>query len=403
MLEQHPKRAEVILIVYLALLVLGQLLRWQVSLTTAIYPVDLLSIVLLPAAFTVLPSHWWCWWKSHIRFTKWLMILLACWILLGWLLAWNQHQEILGSILRFARVGGQLVVGWYLTYHVRPRAASWWISVLWLLGITWGWLQYLAIPDMRWLAVFGWDDHYYRMMGAFFDPNYLGVWCVMALVWFWRFELSRKWLGISTLMITAAIAVTFSRASYLALAVSTVWMLLWHHTTDRKYQQWWLTGLVAGTLVVSILLAPKPGGEGVNLGRTASSSARLTASVEWMPHTWQEWLIGRGVGIHSVERSESYRADHSQLPDTLALLVLSGVGIGGSFLVVCLVWLLRKEWMNWPTWLQAMWLAVLVHAQFNNTLFQPMIWSWLMIVTFFGRTNRTWPCARLTSQAKTNH
>lgn len=395
MLEQHPKRAEAILVLYLALLVMGQLLRWQVTPTLAVYPVDILSVLLFVPAVLTFKSRWWCWWKRHSILTHWLMLILLSWVLIGWAMAMSYHFDITGSVLRWARVVVHSMSSWYLVYHVRERSAKWWVSVLWLLGISWGWIQYLVLPDMRWLAVFGWDDHYFRMVGAFFDPNYMGVWCVMSLVWFWRQQLPRTWLWLITAVISAAIAVTFSRASYLALGLSVGW---WVSRSGKasSWQSWGLAVLTLITVGISIVLAPKPGGEGVNLARTASTSARFTATKEWLPSTGQQWLFGQGLGVRSgattLPVTNDLRANHSQLPDSLLVLLLSGLGVGGMLVVVCLVWQLRTEWWSWPVWLQAIWIAVLVHAQFNNTLFQPMIWSWLMVVTLLSTTNRTRLC-----------
>ncbi|MFZ2202248.1 MAG: hypothetical protein WAV56_02515, partial [Microgenomates group bacterium] len=38
-----------------------------------------------------------------------------------------------------------------------------------------GSLQYFLLPDVRFLAYLGFDDHYYRLIGSFLDPNFTGL------------------------------------------------------------------------------------------------------------------------------------------------------------------------------------------------------------------------------------
>src|SRR5690606_32109779 len=37
-----------------------------------------------------------------------------------------------------------------------------------------GWFQYILLPDLTAMKIFGWDDHYFRMVGTFFDPAFFG-------------------------------------------------------------------------------------------------------------------------------------------------------------------------------------------------------------------------------------
>jgi len=47
-----------------------------------------------------------------------------------------------------------------------------------IFGIT----QYLLVPDTRFLATNGWDDHYYRVISTFGDPSYVGAILLLGLI-----------------------------------------------------------------------------------------------------------------------------------------------------------------------------------------------------------------------------
>jgi hypothetical protein len=50
------------------------------------------------------------------------------------------------------------------------------------LSATFGLLQYLLFPDTRSLAAYDWDPHYYRVIGTFLDPGFLGMIMVLTIV-----------------------------------------------------------------------------------------------------------------------------------------------------------------------------------------------------------------------------
>jgi len=43
------------------------------------------------------------------------------------------------------------------------------VSVFSAIG---GWIQYFLYPDLRALEAYGWDDHYYRLIGTLLDPGF---------------------------------------------------------------------------------------------------------------------------------------------------------------------------------------------------------------------------------------
>ncbi|MFZ5437771.1 MAG: hypothetical protein ACOZAK_01860 [Patescibacteria group bacterium] len=238
-----------------------------------------------------------------------------------------------------------------------------------LIGV-WGLGQYIAIPDVRFLNIFGWDNHYYRLISTIFDPAFTGIILVLT-VGLWQRLINQKpayqqsgWLTQTILIL--AIAATFSRASYLALGLLTTHQWL---TTNQKIK-WSFLGIV---FLLTIILLPKPGGEGVNLARTSTLEARSENIQEnLITLEGSQWLWGRGLFNNDAQKT-SYTNNHAQLPDNLLILVINGTGVIG----LTLFGLLTFKWIKIFYKQDKLWgillITVLIHSLFNNTLLQPFV------------------------------
>jgi hypothetical protein len=236
-----------------------------------------------------------------------------------------------------------------------------------------GLLQYVFLPDMRFLSILGWDDHYYRLIGSQFDPNFMGIIFVLLFFNFNNLKLKNKnylkYLLLFLLLI--GISLTFSRATYLSFLVGT---LLSVKFNLKGY-------LYAILLVVLIILAPKPGGEGVDLARTASISARVESSQTTIQALQPyQYLTGQGLfnkNSDSYVREDYTRADHALLEDNFVLLIFNATGIVGLGLVAIilskhLASLFKEDQVNAISII-----LVLAHSLFNNTVFQPFVFIFL--------------------------
>lgn len=129
-----------------------------------------------------------------------------------------------------------------------------------------GWVQYLLFPDIRPLFEYGWDDHYFRLVGTFLDPGFTGI----LLVFFTLFVFTKVWgrrgewgIWVLALLGISSLALTYSRASILAfMAGLTVLYIV------RRNEKLFIGGVVL--LVLTVFLLPRPGGEGVHLERTST-------------------------------------------------------------------------------------------------------------------------------------
>ena len=223
-----------------------------------------------------------------------------------------------------------------------------------------GLLQYLILPDTRFLAFSNWDDHYFRVIGSLGDPSFLGLMLLLGLI------ISRKWLLLIPLFLT------YSRSTYLAgLAVlaTAAWF--------KRAWRFLAIGLLA--LAVVLPLLPRPGGEGVNLLRWFSVEQRWDNYTEGFNLWRQSPLLGVGFNTLRAIRGDYVSHAASGL-DNSFLFVAATTGIIGLLFYLNL---LRRLWQNGGEIVKLSLVAVIVHSFFQNSLFYPlvMIWLWLLLAS----------------------
>jgi hypothetical protein len=262
------------------------------------------------------------------------------------------------------------------------RAWQWWLVLL----VAFGWLQYLLLPDLRWLHVLGWDDHLYRLSGTTFDPNFTGLLLVFGWIGVWRWSELKKWslpvqltaLGI----ITATVALTYSRASYLAL-VGVLGVLLVAKSVTKQLPSK-LVVVAATCLFVAILsvfiaqAVLKPDGEGVKLTRTASITARTVSAreVTGQLHSW-ELVTGTGWFAQRIETATDPNGatiiDRARLPDNWVLWLLQSIGLLGSIPLLIVAVFLTGKYFRSHSVIISLLAALLIHGLFNASLTQPFV------------------------------
>jgi O-antigen ligase len=237
------------------------------------------------------------------------------------------------------------------------------ISII-IISLT-GLLQYLFFPDMRFLKNLGFDDHYYRLIGSFYDPNFIGaVFCGLSLY----FLSSKKYLF--SLPLIGLLAFTFSRASYLAFAIGLFYILF----TQKKVKMLLLI-LLLGLIVY---LIPKPFGEGVNLARTFSIFSRLDSWRQGITLFIQRPFLGWGYNtLRNVDGSR-FQIDNS------FIYILATTGLIGF---LAFVNLMRKGFMYSTLAVKTLLISLFVHALFNNSLFYIWIMALLWFVLSFDSEN----------------
>lgn len=378
---------------------LGQLIRWQLTEAVALYLQDVL-VGLWLVVFAVTEREKLRDFLQRLRgLLRWPWPIGFLWIGLGWVMLVVQ-QETAVPLLRAGLYCARLLAGLSfagLLSSLWPQQFSRLYTLLLigfggLIGI-WGLLQYYLLPDTRFLKTFGWDDHYYRLISTLFDPGFTGLILVITIIAVlflsWqelKLSAAQRWLQwcqvIGLIALTAALLLTYSRASFVAFGVAATWCG-WH--VWRQNHQWRL-GLVA--LIFAVMLGglpflPHPTGEGVDLTRTSTINSRIdTNRMALRQLSSTQWWLGSGLFAGKPAAVNPELPDHAQLPDNILVTLLTGIGLGG-LLIWAKIGLLPafRAVTQSPVWLQAMWLAVLTHSFFNNSLFQPHIWLLLMLWT----------------------
>lgn len=253
-------------------------------------------------------------------------------------------------------------------------------------------IQYLFIPDSRFLYYLGWDEHYFRAIGTFLDPAFtaliINLSLISLLVDFLR-QKKTNWylLFLKGFFLITVIGLSFSRASYLSLAISLAVIFLF----KKKALLFFVSLFV---FVSIILLLPKPGGEGVNLLRVSSIFAK-TDNFRQTIHIFKDHPFF-GVGFNTfrfVQRDYGFISPKNWQDtnsggggDNSFLFVLATTGIFG-FLVFLNFWLkiILKSFGSLAINKSALFLfsstlAITISAFFVNSIFYPWIMIWLMMI-----------------------
>jgi len=218
-----------------------------------------------------------------------------------------------------------------------------------------GLFQYAFYPDLRDLKYLGYDDHYYRLVGSSFDPNFTGLILVIFIVVLF----AQNFYGLMFLCLVA-LSLTFSRASYLTLGLSILIQGF------RKHLKKIL--LIMLLMILLILIIPKPFGEGVNLMRTFSIYSRLESTKTGLAMFFEKPLLGWGYNTLSDDQCRRVGIDNS----FVYLLATTGTFGFLSFLYL----LIRLFKTSDTDEIKIIYLAIFFHSLFNNSLF--FIWIFFL-------------------------
>ncbi|MDQ3008237.1 MAG: hypothetical protein M3Q81_01430 [bacterium] len=380
----HNTRA-LLLILFFATYVLGQLQRIQVTPQIAFYVHDLVLFLYLVTTIATYQKQLHKALKNKMKL-RWSVRLLLGWLMLGWMIAYISGSFSPRAVLYAGRFLLYISTTftffhWPVSLQKRQFTVSK-LKMLYLLAgslfLLFGLLQYLLLPDTRFLSIMGWDDHYYRLVSTLLDPGFAGIILVLTFIHLTQCSfITNATAWLLKIVLVLGVVLTYSRASYLALVV-TFFMLAIKNWRTLKSNAAYLA--LGGVFCLLVLLAPKPGGEGVNLVRTSTIDSRLSGAVavagELSP---VQWIVGRGafMPLQSDDLSAS-RPYHAQTSDNSVLLLISNLGLVGVGMLLLISWQQRYRLARTEYIAVVALVAVLVHSQFNNTLFEPFV---LLFVT----------------------
>ncbi|OGE10812.1 hypothetical protein A3A60_02400 [Candidatus Curtissbacteria bacterium RIFCSPLOWO2_01_FULL_42_26] len=248
----------------------------------------------------------------------------------------------------------------------------------------------MILPDLSFLAIYGWDPHNTRVASTLLDPNFSGglitIFFSISLCMF-IFKKGFIYIFLASIFF-AAIILTFSRSSYLALLSTTSIIGL---VKSPK-------ALIVAMLVFTISFAAIPQVRNRVIGAfTLDETA--AARIESWQRGWEIFSNNPvfGVGFNTYRfAQQSYGNFNFDSPegghsgagsDSSILLVAATSGIFGFILYLALLFSLfeihfkniRKNYINLAA--VAALSGLIIHSQFVNSLFFPQIMLPLFFIT----------------------
>jgi len=231
-------------------------------------------------------------------------------------------------------------------------------------------IQYLFWPDVRFLSAFQWDPHYYRVVGSFLDPGFTGLILVFTLIYLTIRPLKNlRFNRIFWVLAYIALALTYSRSSYLAFLTTFAFIAY----TKRSWVYLFKKLLL---FAVTLLLLPRPGGEGVRLSRTNSVYARIYSWQQAVDIFSRQPLFGVGFNTYRYVQKSDFVSHAGAGADSSLLFAAATTGIVGFSIYYWYLSRLAKT----SRLLAVSVTAAITHSFFLNSLFYPLVILWLSLL-----------------------
>ena len=305
--------------------------------------------------------------------------------------------EVISGALYFVRYAlylGLLVIP-YAIYS--PKLRVWFFDAMIAAGVavaTAGLLQLAVVPDFTFMARFGWDPHYGRLLSTFFDPNFSGAFLslifVPTLALFLQAQKNRLAYYLSLVVMYLALLLTYSRGSYLNFSVS---MILFAMLARSKKLLAISLMLIAFLLLMSIPRQHLEARQGID--RLVSAQARLSSWDQGVIIAWENPIFGVGFNNYRSAQKQYGFLNESELTrhsatgnDSSLLFVLATTGLFGfltyGVLLVSLLFMLlyKKPHSLMRLAVGCGLVGLLLQTQFINALFYPPIMGllWLLVL-----------------------
>ena len=245
-----------------------------------------------------------------------------------------------------------------------------------LFSAVFGWVQYFMVPDFKAFFVYGWDIHLLRLVGTFLDPTFLGLVIVLgSILSIYRWISKKDWrYAPITIFLVVSLALTYSRASYLAFATGVLIVVF----LEKRFKK--LLFLIIGLAIIALLL-PTAKNHSIELFRTFSAIARLENYQATLKIFSASPVFGIGFNNLCIASQKYlgnfYTTSHAcSGSDSSLLLILATTGVVGFLVFVNAVKRIADDLNGSPhrVLLFACFAALLVHSLFSNSLF----YSWIM-------------------------
>lgn len=385
------KLIKFLLVVLLVSITFGQLARLPVGEIAG--AVNLIDLVLVLAVGSWLISLFFS--KQKILFPPGFWPLLIFWLvaaisLVNALKFFTPIQVIIGSLFLWRFVFYSLV---YLVVYnsLGKKEIPFWTNLLILVGMVvafLGILQFLFLSDLRFLALYGWDPHFNRLVSTFLDPNFVGGFLTLTFILLISKMLFSPrsnifhWLLIGFL--TIAIILTFSRSTYLMFFVSLILIGI------LKSKRLFLALLIF--FVVVAVFVPKVQDRIVGaVTFDVTAQARITSWQNALTFATNYPFWGLGFNNYRFAQAKFGLFDQNQPlgghagagSDSSLLTVLATSGfLGLTIFIFIFLRILVKNWQarrdNYLSFCVVVSLiSLFFHSQFVNSLLFSLIMVWL--------------------------
>jgi len=246
-----------------------------------------------------------------------------------------------------------------------------------------GWFQYLLLPDVRFLKNMGWDDHYYRIVGSFFDPTFIGILLVFGVIIYsiiFIFKNRNAFNLFMILFLFLSVIFTYARAAYLSIFFGFLYMF----NLKKRLVLFFILSI---SFIGFLYLLPKRPSEGVNLARIYSVVQKKENYVETLKIIRKEPLFGVGYNNICLARIKyvgdlGYPSHSCNGSDNGLLLIFATTGVVGFLIFLNFVrsLILDTKKSFYKDIFISSGIALFIHSMFVNSLFYPWVLGYFAVV-----------------------
>jgi len=280
-----------------------------------------------------------------------------------------RHLPLLKSLFYFTRLTSFLLLIIFPPTHISHKNLQKYLILSLFSCVLFGLIQYFFWPDLTYFSTQNWDPHLNRLVGSFLDPTFTALIYLLFLIFlFFNYPKSH----IKTILISLtyfALALTYSRSTYLALFIISLFVSLKLHQ-----QKLFISTTIL--LILTIILLPKPYGEGTKLDRTSSIYAKVQNYKQAINTIKQSPIIG--LGYNNLPHFKNTPSNHSNSGfDNSFLTIFATTGIFGFILFLKgFLYLYRQS----SIFIQTILMATTIHSFFANSFLY--VWILFLLISF---------------------
>ncbi len=304
--------------------------------------------------------------------------------------------QYFSSFLYTVRFGAYVLLGWEIYSGAYPQLKNQIPQILILSGLSLailGLAQIIFLPDLRFLARYGWDPHYYRTVSTFLDPNFLGGYLTLTLILLFQSRSMVKKRDIFFFaLIYLALLTTFSRSSYGMFLISFLSLAF----LKRSVKLALMTIVLFALFLFSFQFYIKGVNKITPLDRNQTANLRFSTWTQGFEIFQKYPILGVGFNAYNFALRQYRLGDEQFLSgkgsttnDSSLLYILSTTGVLGFIAYFSFIYGLVKSSRSKNLSMMAAIPGLLAHSLFVNSLFYPFILIWIILSSSSSYDNQT--------------